>query len=430
MLGEYPDTPEGNLQKNVKGSIAEYEREKIRERTMRGRHNIARSGKVVTHGRPLYGYRLSDDGKLKILVIFEPEARIVRLVFLWYIAGDETGKRLSMQAIANKLSEMNVPTWADTHKGVKKTRMAGQWSRTAVQAILKNEAYAGRWVYAKDSNDPVGVTIPAIVDDETWQAAQQQRSDNVIQSKRNTKHDYLMRTRLTCSCGYCVSAHAITPHGTTYFYYRCSSVVQDYADKACQNTTYFSADDVDKLVWDWLKEWLKDPDDLRRKLEAYQAEIERSNAPVLALINVNEGLIANYAEQLERAKTMFQIGVIRQDELIERKTRLENTITKLENERDTFQNRMAYGLTSAQVEGVIQFAHKLSKGIDVADKSFTARRWIIDTLDVRGIISIEDGDKLVDASVIFDDQQHGKRLVLPKRGRKLSVADKSSPTPG
>ena len=33
VLGEYPDTPEGSLMKNVKASVAEYERLKIIERT-------------------------------------------------------------------------------------------------------------------------------------------------------------------------------------------------------------------------------------------------------------------------------------------------------------------------------------------------------------------------------------------------------------
>ena len=37
VLGDYPDTPEGNLQKNIKACMAEYERLKIAERNTRGR---------------------------------------------------------------------------------------------------------------------------------------------------------------------------------------------------------------------------------------------------------------------------------------------------------------------------------------------------------------------------------------------------------
>src|SRR5262249_46189029 len=50
------DTPEGKLLLQVKGVIAEYEREKIRERTSRGRREAARQGRLTAGSAP-YGYR-------------------------------------------------------------------------------------------------------------------------------------------------------------------------------------------------------------------------------------------------------------------------------------------------------------------------------------------------------------------------------------
>ena len=92
VIGEYSDTPEGELQKHIKAVIAEYERAKIRERMMRGRRNMARQGKVVmSGGSPPFGYRLSEDKTT--LIPHEPEARVVRLIFRWYTVGDEEGKR-------------------------------------------------------------------------------------------------------------------------------------------------------------------------------------------------------------------------------------------------------------------------------------------------------------------------------------------------
>ena len=256
---------------------------------------MARAGKVVSHGRALYGYRLADDRQH--LVVFEPEAQIIRLVFEWYTVGDETGARLSTIAIARKLSEMQIPTWADTRKGVSKTRAAGQWSRSSIRSIIVNMAYMGAWQYGKGGPDLIDVAIPPIVDAHTWQAAQWQRSQNVVQSKRNTRRDYLMRCRMICSCGYSVTAHCLTTRGNTYLYYRCSSWIQDHAKVGCKKNGYFSVPDLDKLVWDWLKDWLKDPADLQRKFEAYQAERARVNAPILKLLHVNNGLIADNATQ-------------------------------------------------------------------------------------------------------------------------------------
>jgi site-specific DNA recombinase len=103
VLGEYPDTPEGNLMKNIRATIAEYERLKISERNTRGRRLKVKSGNVLTHGKSPYGYHLGNgvDGKAT-LIIFEPEARIVRLIYGWYIEGAETGKRLSLGEIAQQ----------------------------------------------------------------------------------------------------------------------------------------------------------------------------------------------------------------------------------------------------------------------------------------------------------------------------------------
>jgi site-specific DNA recombinase len=64
------------------------------------------------HGAPPYGYRKTEDGQL---TVHQPEAKIVRMIFKWYVEGDETGNRLSSREIAKRLTKMEVPTWADVH---------------------------------------------------------------------------------------------------------------------------------------------------------------------------------------------------------------------------------------------------------------------------------------------------------------------------
>lgn len=84
VLGEYPNTPEGSLMKNVKAAVAEYERLKIVERNVRGKRLKAKSGKVVGDGHAPYGYKYEDSK----LVIIEEQAKIVRLIYTWYVVGD------------------------------------------------------------------------------------------------------------------------------------------------------------------------------------------------------------------------------------------------------------------------------------------------------------------------------------------------------
>lgn len=55
------DTSEGRLLLSIKGYLAEAEREKIRERTSRGRRSRVESGRPLAGPRPPYGYRWLPD---------------------------------------------------------------------------------------------------------------------------------------------------------------------------------------------------------------------------------------------------------------------------------------------------------------------------------------------------------------------------------
>ena len=58
MNGGYDDTDEGQLQKQIRAAIAEYERKKIIERSKRGKRGKAKSGYVNVGSRPSYGYKV------------------------------------------------------------------------------------------------------------------------------------------------------------------------------------------------------------------------------------------------------------------------------------------------------------------------------------------------------------------------------------
>ena len=89
VIGEYADSPEGRLSKHIKATIAEYEREKIRERMTRGRLLKVAAGNVHVQGRPPYGYRVARVGGKETLEIVDEEAAVIRQIFAWYTVGDE-----------------------------------------------------------------------------------------------------------------------------------------------------------------------------------------------------------------------------------------------------------------------------------------------------------------------------------------------------
>ena len=77
--------------KHVRAVVAEYEREKIRERIERGKRLKVKSGSVMTNGtsRPPYGHKVIEANNKWMLEIHEPEARVVRMIFDWYVNGDD-----------------------------------------------------------------------------------------------------------------------------------------------------------------------------------------------------------------------------------------------------------------------------------------------------------------------------------------------------
>ena len=178
VLADYEDTPEGRLSKHIRATIAEYEREKIRERMVRGKRNKVKSGNVILHGyRPPYGYRPVSENNRTTLAINPEEARIIRLIFKWYTVGDDNGP-LGLRQIARKLTRMGVLTSGDKGRGIHTKRREG-WAKQTIYYMLKNETYIGKWHYGKTRRrngkriptskaDLIPVEVPAIIDLETW----------------------------------------------------------------------------------------------------------------------------------------------------------------------------------------------------------------------------------------------------------------------
>ena len=394
------DTPEGRLNKHIRATIAEFEREKIAQRMTRGRRNAVKKGKVMLHGdKPPYGYRLEDGA----LVIYEPEARIVRMIYTWYVVDG-----LSLRAIAGRLTEMGVPTWADTHSnGFKKKRGRGEWIVASVDKILRKELYAGSWFYGKTNSKSgrnprehwLSVEVPAILSREVWEKAQERRAHNREMSTRNTQHDYLVGRRVWCQCGAKMGSRLAG--GRPYYY--CRRAAGRLVEKNC-DAKLFRADHVDAAVWVWVKSWLSDPEALRHGLEKQQAEQERANKPLFNRLAVIDDLLSDRRRQLEKLLDLYLSGDFDKTMLTDRKTRLETTITALEKERDDLVTTLeSQTLTDEQIATIEDFAKKVSAGLEIADQDFEARRQIIDLLDVRVTLAIEDGEKIAYVRCLLDE---------------------------
>ena len=409
VLASYENSPEGRLNKHIRATIAEYEREKIAERMVRGRRQVVKNGKIMLHGnKPPFGYRLSEDGKN--LVIHEEEAAVVRMVYRFYVEGDERGKRLSARDIAKRLTAMKVPTWADI-RGMFKKRGKGEWSGRLVMRILGSETYAGHWHYGKRNtfggyhpNNArewwLSFDVPAIVSEETWKRAQIQRKLNTSESLRHIKREYLLRSRVRCGlCKSSVNCYATRPTGKElryYLYYRCNGYMGNIANVEC-NLPSFRVDIVDPLVWNWVKDLLTKPGVLEHGLAEYQEGREQFCAPIRDRLIVLEDLWQGSKSQLDRVLDLYISGQVQRELLIDKKQQLESTLAAFEKERDELNlNLESEALTDNEIRQIVEFAAQIAEGLEPGDESFEDRRRIIELLDVRASFIVEDNQKYVD----------------------------------
>ncbi len=161
-----------------------------------------------------------------------------------------------------------------------------------------------------------------------------------------------------------------------------------------------------------LKGWFQDPERLAEKLEIYKAGQDKINTPLLAQISIIDDLLKDNQEQLERLLDLYLSGTFEKNILLERRQRLEDTIAKLEHERERLSTQIAQTFTSRQIQTLTEFAKRLTGGLEVADADFKKRRQLIELLDVQAILMVEDGEKIIYPMFILSEESNAVRLSL------------------
>ncbi len=399
VIGEYPDTPEGNFMKHVRASVAEFEREKICERNTRGKELKVKAGSVMTYGKAPYGYRPIKQGNLTQLEIVEAEAVIVRLIFDWYTVGEGDGP-LGTAEIRRRLNALNVLTPSMSGgdlRPIKGKRGPTDWALRSLYGILKNETYAGVWHFNKSKRlgekERLPVNVPAIVSRAQWEAAQEQLALNRAEKAgKHPRGEFLITRRVKCAkCNGSVTVTTITrPSGLRFTYYLCRNH-NSQALKFC-NVPYWRAVDIDARIWEWIKVLVSDPTTLVERMTDSQTEQDKANKVVLAQLEVADGLIAENKSQRERLADMYELKIIERGALVERDARLKEALTKLEEERAKIAAKLTVRVTPEQMQTVMEFAAEVRERLPYADKHFAERRRLIEALDVRATLEWE-GDK-------------------------------------
>lgn len=309
---DWKDTPEGRLFYSVRGAIAEYEREKIRDRMVRGKDQKARQGGVPI-GFYNYGYNYTpDSGKV---AVNDTEAPVVINIFNWFVCED-----IGMNGVARKLNEMGIPT----RKG------KGKWHRNVIRQILRNPVYMGFWRYKEFS-----IQVPDIVDGETWDKAQEKLKEARRLWAGLSKNEYLLSGIISCSeCGNTMTGFYANWWDKKERRYTCHKNSQGAKSKGCVPSKALPAEIIENAVWEQIQVWLNDPDTLAKEAVSEEPGDEELRQELDRIEEHLKGVEKGRGSILDTlALGLVELDTITKNKLTDikrRKERLENRKNELE----------------------------------------------------------------------------------------------------
>ena len=231
-------TPSGKFMFNIFAAAAGFARDSQIERSIEGTNHWAKEG-VWLGGIVPYGYYVAGQKKQARLVVSEAplpgltlsEADVVRMIYR--LLADEGW---SCIRIAEHINALGVPpTYTKDSRqiarnrpdGKRKAHTAGVWRYGRIRNLAVNSVYKGIHIYgrrSKKQREVITRTVPAIVDAEIWEKAQQTLQRNMLIATRSAVQSYLLRGLITCGvCGlhYCGTSHR-QPSGKVDMYYKCN----------------------------------------------------------------------------------------------------------------------------------------------------------------------------------------------------------------
>ena len=277
-----------------------------------------------------------------------------------------------------------------------------------MQRLLGNPVYTGTWAYGRTKNiatdegnrvfaQPadswIGVPVPPLVDEETWEGAQAAKRARYSAARRNTRVLYLLQHLLRCTeCGRKFRAvsrwrtHATRGGKRVAYdlkvplrYYACTGSVLRLR---CRAKPTIKAERLEQRVWEEVKGVLQQPSVIVAGIVALgeyggaslaeeQAKVERD----LREVQLEE----------QRLVRLFVTGKITEDMLdLQRKfitERMEHLHTKAED----YRSRMATEVTREEMaESVQAWAETVAQGLDTlsAEEQRAVLRDVVDDITV------------------------------------------------
>ena len=352
-------------------AIGKIELDNFRERASMGKRGSAKQGRIPVNNVP-YGYRLGEDRRPQVV---EAEVEVIRRVFRMYVR-----EGLGAPAIAKQLTAEGVPT----------PKAVGRWYDGTVTRILSHEAYRGTWWFGKvrhvstehgmrrydrPEDEWVGVPFPPVVDDETWEQAQEAKKRRLTRSGRNTKLFYLLQHLVRCAeCGFLMGCRAnrrqsAKRDGKVYQYeldlprryYNCYGMLNEGV--RCREHPYIKAERLEGVVWSEVKKVLENPGRIVAGIEAMDSKADGGG--LAEDIAKAERDLHKVQLEEDRAIRLYVSGKITENQLDHQRRfiteRLETLRTNLDDHRA---RESAQAEKRALAEHVVEWARRVGDRLD------------------------------------------------------------------
>ena len=414
-------SPEDQLLVQFQGMIAEYERAQILERSRRGKRHRAKQGEVsVLSGAP-YGYRYvrKSEERAAFYEIDDTQAEVVRQVFDLY-----TVQALSIGAITRRLNELAVPT----------RKEQACWERSTIWAMLRNPAYRGMACFGKtqestrlrrssravrmSSRPPrrggrtqhetprdqwIQIPVPALVDEHTFDLAQERLQDNKKFSPRRTIEPSILQGLVHCAqCGYALYRTSTRSSARKIYYYRClGSDAWRYQGQARCSAKAIRLDLLEDTVWAEVTRLLEDPALIQAELTR-RVEAARTSNPAKQHQEQISRELLQAQRRAERLLTAYQEDLLSLDELRRRMPELRQRETRLKAELESLSAQLADQATYLRLAHTLgEFLQRLRSqvgGLDVPDRQRVVRLLVREIVVGENVITIRHSIPLSDRS--------------------------------
>jgi site-specific DNA recombinase len=388
VLGNYDDTPEGEVRKDLDAVFAKWENAKRVERCDRGKKRKAEMGLFVA-GREPYGYVI-DKTAFGGLAVVEEHAAVVRKVFHMYAV-----EGMSIRRIVDALMRGKVPTPLGAEK----------WAQSSVRRMLLNTTYVGKVFYnkykrngsdleMKDRDEWIEIETTPIVEQWLFDEVQKRIAENAKGLRRQPARFYLLSRMVKCALceqAYFVQTQKAGKNGRT-------NDAQSYRHRVshghCCNHQV-SARILEPIVWDEIAELLMEPERLR---EGYEDSLAQQTDSTHRLEEHLETLHRR-AKSLEEMRRNLTAAYVDPDvkmtktEYLEQKEQVDREVAELTSETDRVKKELAAVPVPADLETLEAFASTIRELI-VNEEGITPqqKRQILEMLHVRVLIDSQAGE--------------------------------------